>query len=194
MVNRWARRSVVRDVNRPPTPPDPAGVVAAEAFVRALYDDVAGPLFSYALRLTGDRTRAEEVVQETLVRAWRRAAELDLDTDALRGWLFTVARNLVTDLRRSDAARPTTVVDEYALSTAPAADDLERAVQSWTVAEAMTRLTPEHRAVLVETYYEGRSVADAAQRLGIPAGTVKSRTYYALRALRLALDEIGETR
>jgi RNA polymerase sigma-70 factor (ECF subfamily) len=186
-------------VNGPPRSSDPrssdtAGIAAAEAFVRALYDDVAGPLFGYALRLTGDRNRAEEVVQETLVRAWRRAAELDLAPDALRAWLFTVARNLVTDLRRSDAARPATVSDEFALSTACAADELDRAVQSWTIADALTRLTPEHRAVLVETYYEGRSVVEAAQRLGIPAGTVKSRTYYALRALRLALEEMGETR
>ncbi len=175
-------------VSAPPEPPD-----AAETFVRGLYADVAGPLFSYALRLTGDRPRAEEVVQETLVRAWSRAADLDLEPGALRGWLFTVARNLVTDLRRADAARPSTVADEHALSTAPAADDLERAVQSWTVAEALDRLTPEHRAVLLETFYDGHSVAEAARRLGIPAGTVKSRTYYALRALRLVLEEIGAT-
>lgn len=170
--------------------PDPTG----ETFVRALYDDVAGPLFGFALRLTGDRARAEEVVQETLVRAWARAAELDREPDALRGWLFTVARNLVIDMRRADAARPSTVSDEHALAAAPAADELERAVQSWTVAEALDRLTPEHRAVLVETYYEGRSVAEAARRLGVPAGTVKSRTFYALRALRLVLEELGAAR
>ena len=163
-------------------------------FVRALYDEVAGPLFGFALRLTGDRARAEEVVQETLVRAWSRAAELDLEPGALRGWLFTVARNLVTDLRRGDAARPSTVHDERALSAAPAVEELERAVQSWTVAEALDRLTPEHRAVLVTTFYDGYSVAEAAHLLGVPAGTVKSRTYYALRALRLALEEIGATR
>lgn len=182
-MNRSAARDVIPDVREPPD--------VAETFVRALYADVAGPLFGYALRLAGDRARAEEVVQETLVRAWSHAAELDLDPSALRGWLFTVARNLVTDLRRSDAARPATVADERALSAAPAVDDLERAVQSWTVAEALARLTPDHRAVLVATFYEGRSVAEAARLLGVPAGTVKSRTYYALRALRLALDEIG---
>lgn len=176
----------MEEVRGPHDPPEPA-----ETFVRALYDDVAGPLLGYTLRLTGDRARAEEIVQETLVRAWAHAAELDLDPGALRGWLFTVARNLVTDLRRADAARPSTVPDEHALAVAPAPDDLERAVQSWTVAEALGRLTPEHRAVLVETFYEGRSVAEAAVRLGVPPGTVKSRTFYALRALRLALEEIG---
>lgn len=184
-MNRSVLPSVVQVVKGPPEPD------AAEMFVRALYDDVAGPLFGYALRLTGDRARAEEVVQETLVRAWSRAADLDLEPGALRGWLFTVARNLVTDLRRSDAARPATVTDDHALSVAPAVDDLERAMQSWTVAEALDRLTADHRAVLVTTFYEGHSVAEAARRLGIPPGTVKSRTYYALRALRLALEEIG---
>ncbi|OLT19486.1 RNA polymerase subunit sigma [Pseudonocardia sp. CNS-139] len=169
------------------TPPSPD----AETFVRALYDDAAGPLFGYVLRLTGDRARAEEVVQETLVRAWRSAVHLDAGSEALRAWLFTTARNLCTDLWRRDAARPATVSDDFALASAPAADELDRAVQRWTVATALARLTPEHRAVLVETYYEGRSVAEAAQRLGVPAGTVKSRTYYALRALRLVLEEMG---
>jgi RNA polymerase sigma-70 factor (ECF subfamily) len=85
---------------------------AAETFVRALYDDLAGPLFGFALRLTGDRVRAEEVVQEAFVRAWRRAGHLDLGSGALRGWLFTVARNVITDLWRADALRPVTVSDE----------------------------------------------------------------------------------
>jgi RNA polymerase sigma-70 factor (ECF subfamily) len=146
------------------------------------------------LRLTGDRARAEEVVQETLVRAWRRAEELDRSSDALRAWLFTTARNIVTDLWRRDSARPATVADERALAAAPAADELDRAVQRWTVADALARLTPEHRSVLVETYYEGRSVAEAAARLGVPPGTIKSRTYYALRALRLVLEEMGAAR
>ncbi len=161
--------------------------------MRELYAEMAGPLFGYALRLSGDRARAEEVVQETLLRAWRRAGELDLAPGALRGWLFTVARNLVTDLRRADAARPVTVEDEHALSAVPALDELDRAVHGWTITEALARLTAEHRSVLVETFYEGRSVAEAARRLGVPAGTVKSRTFYALRALRLVLEEMGAT-
>lgn len=170
-------------------PSDPA-----EEFVRALYEEVGAPLFGYALRLTGDRERAEEVVQETLVRAWRRADVLDADPAATRGWLFTVARNLVTDQWRAAGVRPTTVSDDVALQAAPVDDGLDQALQRWVVSAALDRLTPEHRAVLVETYYEGRTVAEAAARLGIPPGTVKSRTYYALRALRLALEELGAAR
>lgn len=185
-MNWGGRGHVVGEVSGPSDSSE-----VAEAFVRALYDDAAGPLFGYALRLTGDRARAEDVVQETLVRAWVRAQDLDLEPAALRGWLFTVARNLVTDLRRGDAARPSTVADDHALSVAPAADDLERAMLSWTVADALHRLTAQHRAVLEATFYAGHSVAEAAHLLGVPVGTVKSRTYYGLRALRLALEEVG---
>lgn len=73
----------------------------------------------------------------------------------------------------------------------PAADDISRALESWTFAEALADLSPEHRSVLIETYYRGRSVSEAAAALGIPPGTVKSRSYYALRALKLALEERG---
>jgi RNA polymerase sigma-70 factor (ECF subfamily) len=167
----------------------------ADAFVRSLYDDSAGPLFAFALRLTGDRFRAEDVVQETLVRAWRRADRLDPGSDALRGWLFTVARNLVTDLRRSDAVRPVAVWDDSMSDDGPRVDDVETATQRLVLTAAIGLLTPEHRDALFAVFYEGRSVAEAAEWLGVPQGTVKSRTYYALRALRHALDEgSGATR
>ena len=70
-------------------------------------------------------------------------------------------------------------------------DETDQLLLSWVVSEALTRLSSEHRAVLLECYYRGRPVAEAARRLGIPEGTVKSRTHYALRALRLALEEMG---
>jgi RNA polymerase sigma-70 factor (ECF subfamily) len=157
---------------------------AAETFVRALYDDLAGPLFGFALRLTGDRVRAEEVVQEAFVRAWRRAGHLDLGSGALRGWLFTVARNVITDLWRADALRP--VIRRTHLRAASVADDVEQAVQRWVLADALRQLKREHGDVLIAIYYEGRTIADAAQRLGVPAGTVKSRTRHAPRATRHA--------
>jgi RNA polymerase sigma-70 factor (ECF subfamily) len=164
---------------------------ADESFVGALYAEHGAALFGYAVRLTGgDRGRAEDIVQETLLRAWRQAGSLDRDERPLRPWLFTVAAHLATDQRRRRRARPTEVGQD-GLTEAAAPDELDRALQAWQVADAMATLSQAHRAVLVETYYRGRSVTEAAVTLGVPAGTVKSRCYYALRALRLALDEQG---
>ncbi|WP_021597025.1 sigma-70 family RNA polymerase sigma factor [Actinomadura madurae] len=167
------------------------GPTADEGLLRALYSEHGGPLLGYVLRLTGgDRTQAEDVVQETLLRAWRHPEALA--GRPARPWLFTVARNLVVDAHRARRARPPeTGIDEQLMMTAAGSDDIDRALESWTVAEALAGLSPSHRAVLVETYYKGRSVAEASKALGIPPGTVKSRTYYALRALKLALEERG---
>ena len=171
-----------------------AGVDADAELVRVLHDEHAGALFTFCLRFTGDRQRAEEVVQEVLVRAWRQLSTLELGDRPVRPWLFTVARNVLTDLHRADGARPRVVADDGALAgVAVAGDEMDRAVESWTMAEALRRLSEQHREVLVHSYWLGRSVTETAQALGIPAGTVKSRTYYAVRALRLALEEMGVT-
>jgi RNA polymerase sigma-70 factor, ECF subfamily len=160
-----------------------------EDLMRALYSEHAGPLLRYAMHLmSGDRQRAEDIVQETLLRAWQHP-EAIADRPA-RPWLFAVARNLAIDAYRAKKARPHEV-GEAALEVLPGSDDADRALESWAVADALGELRPEHRNVLLETYYRGKSVAEAASALGIPAGTVKSRTFYALRALRLALEERG---
>ena len=167
-----------------------SGRVADEAFVRALYAEHGGALLRYALHLTGgDRQRAEDLVQETIVRAWRHPEAL-ADRPA-RPWLFAVARNLAVDSYRARQARPPET-GQAALDLLPAADDdADRTLESWAVADALASLRPDHRRVIVETYYRGCSVAEAAATLGIPAGTVKSRTFYALKALKLALQERG---
>jgi RNA polymerase sigma-70 factor (ECF subfamily) len=166
---------------------------AQDEVLRALFEQHAAPLLSYAIRLTGgDRGRAEDVVQETLLRAWRHPEALDPDRGPVRSWLFTVARNVAVDAHRARRARPPEV-GEDALAVVPAVDEIEQALDTWLVADALATLSPDHRAVIVETYFRGRSVADAASVLGIPPGTVKSRTFYGLRALRLALEERGVT-
>jgi RNA polymerase sigma-70 factor (ECF subfamily) len=161
--------------------------------LRALFDAHASVLLAYALRLTsGDRSRAEDIVQETLVRAWRHIDALDEEKRPVRPWLFTVAQRLAVDAHRARRSRPREVGPE-ALALVSTMDEVGPALDRIVVSEALLALSREHRAVIVETYYRGRSVAEAASVLGIPPGTVKSRCYYALRALRLALAERGVT-
>lgn len=159
--------------------------------VRLLHEEHAGPLYAFCVRFTGDPQRAEDVVQEVFLRAWRGLSATDLRTRPVRPWLMHVARNLLTDAHRAQQARPVLVADERALHEAPAVDELDRAVEAWQVAAALSRLTPEHREVLVQAHWLGYSVRETAAHLGIPVGTVKSRAYYAVRALKLVLEEMG---
>jgi RNA polymerase sigma-70 factor (ECF subfamily) len=164
-----------------------------EQLLRTLHDEHAGALWSYVVGLTnGDRAQAQDVVQETLLRAWRNPHVLVQTSGSARGWLFTVAKRIVIDEWRTARSRRERVTDtppEVAVGDA-ADQELDRQL----VSAAMQSLSMEHRAVLYECYFRGSSVAQAAEILRIPPGTVKSRTHYALRALRLALDEMGGAR
>lgn len=165
---------------------------AEDQLMRALHDEHASALWSYALRLTGgDRAKAEDVVQETLLRAWKHPRVLDQSQGSARAWLFTVARRIAIDGWRSAAARSEVTTESPPELALP--DGTERALQGWLVAEALGELSTAHREVLGLCYFQGYSVADAAATLGVAPGTVKSRTHYALRALRLALEERGVT-
>lgn len=157
----------------------------------ALYEQHGAALYSFVRRYVSDPGAAEDVVQETMLRAWRNVERVDVEFGNPRAYLFTVARNVLTDRWRAERARPTLVSDEAAVASVPSDGDVEAAVERWTVEEALQRLTLEHREVVQELYFEGRSVAEAARSLGVPAGTVKSRSYYAIRALRAAMEEMG---
>ena len=155
-----------------------------------LHDEHAAALWRFCRRLVPDDSgRAEDVVQETLLRAWRQRTILESPPPAVRAWLFTVARNIVIDQWRSPRTHSETPVAD--VPDDGTGDETDQLLLSWVMAEALCQLSPEHRAVLLECYYRGRSVAEAATRLGVPKGTVKSRTHYALRALKLALEELG---
>ncbi|MFF2518233.1 sigma-70 family RNA polymerase sigma factor [Streptomyces sp. NPDC058086] len=145
-------------------------------------------LLAYVSRmLGGDRHKAEDIVQETLLRCWRKYRSGD---EMLRPWLFTVARNLVIDGHRKKLVRPQEVDGAVWLGQeACQLDHIERMLSAVVVSEALKALSPIHQGVLYQTYYLGKTVEEAAETLGIPVGTVKSRIFYALRILRLALQE-----
>ena len=158
-------------------------VLSRERDIREAYAAHADELYGFAVRSLGDAGLAEEAVQETFVRAWRARNRFDSKIGSLRTWLFAILRNVVIDLGRARAARPR--VAEGGIE--PRVEPLDEALLAWQVEEAMRRIGEDHRRVLVETYYRGRPYAEVAEELGVPEGTVKSRVYYGLRALRVAL-------
>ncbi|MFD1517580.1 sigma-70 family RNA polymerase sigma factor [Pseudonocardia yunnanensis] len=162
----------------------------ADHFIRIVYEQAAVPLFIFAFRFTRDRTMSEDVVQEVLVRAWRRAGHLEPGSDALRAWLYATARNYLIDIWRARSKEPATVPHEQVPNAAYVADDVDRALQRRALADALDKLTPKHRDVLIERYFKSRSVAETAQELGVSPGTVKSRTHHAFRALQELISEV----
>lgn len=172
--------------------PPPAGRPAARALrpIRELHADWAGPLYVFAVRRLEDRQVAEEVVQDTLVRAWRAADRFDPDRGSEATWLFTIARRLVIDrLRRRDARPDATggLPDELAGED----HELDRVLETWQLADALDQLSDAHREAIVLCHHRGLTAREAAERLGVPVGTVKSRLFYGLKALRLQLEEMG---
>jgi RNA polymerase sigma-70 factor (ECF subfamily) len=167
---------------------EPVAEAADEEGLRAAYLAHSGELYGYARRSLSDSGAAEEVVQETFIRAWRARARFDPDLGSLRTWLFAIERRIVIDHARSRALRQTSPLPDDLVQIG---DDIEKALVGWQVEEALRRLRDEHRQVLVETYYRGRSGREVAIELGIPEGTVRSRLFYALQSLRLTLDEMG---
>jgi len=167
----------------------------SEDLPRALVDEHAAALLAYVQRLLrGDRQAAEDIVQETLLRAWKNADQVP--ERSRRPWLFVTARHLVIDAHRARRSRPAEVAAELAQMSMETAgdDDLDAALDSVLVADALRTLSPEHREVLFDSYYRGETARQIAAARGIPAGTVRSRMHYALKALRLALHERGVNR
>jgi len=161
--------------------------------VRAVYAAHGDELYRFALRSLGDRGLAEEAVQETFVRAWQAADRFDEALGSLRTWLFAIIRNVVIDLARSRAVRPPLAGHDGVTVIDLTDDAVDRVLTAWQVEEALRMLSDEHRQALIEVHYRGRAYTTVAEQLGVPVGTVKSRVYYALKAMRLALEELGWT-
>ncbi len=160
----------------------------ADAAIRDLYSHYADALHGYAERFCHGSASADDIVQETFIRAWRHLPQLTADDRPVRPWLFRVARNLLIDADRAARARPVTVPAQPAED---ARDDsgLDQVLDRQLVSAALRRLSSVHRTVLVETFYHGDSLAAVARELGIPHGTARSRLHYALHALRRQLHE-----
>jgi RNA polymerase sigma-70 factor, ECF subfamily len=158
--------------------------------MRMLYKQHAAALWRYACRLTGDATRAQDVVQETLRQAWQYPAVVNGNERSTRAWLFTVAHDMIVDDPRggrfgNDGSGPTELTGQ---------DEVSSALDRSLVADAMAQLSAEDRAVVRRAYYYGWTTAQIGADLGIAEGTVKSRLHYALRTLQQTLHEMGVAR
>ncbi len=169
--------------------------MATDDAVRAVYAAHGGELYRFARRALGDAGLAEEAVQEAFLRAWQAADRFDDRLGSLRTWLFAILRNVVIDLSRARAVRPRLArADQTGVERAldlASAEEIESVLTAWQVEEALAKISPHHRAALIEVHTKGRPYADVAAECGVPAGTIKSRVFYGLKALRLALEELG---
>lgn len=174
----------------PELPSATADAPRAAALVERLVADHGAAMHAYARRLCGDPMIAQDLVQEAMLRAWRHWDRLEDKYGSVRGWLLTVLRNLDVDRRRAVGARPKEVgivdapgpVDTYQESSS--AIELHDVENRIVLKELLSHLSDGERAVLVEVYLRDQTVEQAANTLGLPVGTVKSRTFYALRRLR----------
>jgi len=168
-----------------------------DAALRGAYEAHGGELYRFARRSLGDTGLAEDAVQEAFVRAWRASASYDPARASQRTWLFAILRNVVIDMARARRSRPVvSAVADGDLAGAPhrgdvTDDGMDQVLTTWQVEAALSGLAADHRRVLVEVHWRGRPYAEVAAELGIPEGTVKSRVYHGLRAMRSALEAQG---
>jgi RNA polymerase sigma-70 factor (ECF subfamily) len=158
--------------------------------MRTAVNAFSGEMFGFALRALGDRGQAEDAVQETFVRAWRALRRFDPALGSQRTWLFAILRNVLIDASRRRTEQPV-VIDGPEAAGAAIEDQIDGLLRSWVIEEALNRLTPEHRYAVVQVSYQGRAAVDLAVELDVPESTVRTRLFYGLKALRLALDELG---
>jgi RNA polymerase sigma-70 factor, ECF subfamily len=163
-----------------------------EDVVAAIYRDHGAALKRFVLSASrGDPQLADDVVQETVLRVWQQAPQI---TGSLRSYLFRTARNVMIDNYRKAQRRPQEAGEHDVPDPADAAGRIDDLLNKVLMEEALLRLSAEHREVLVALHYRRHTVQEASVHLSIPAGTVKSRAFYAVRALRTILDEMGVQR
>ncbi|MBI4944610.1 MAG: sigma-70 family RNA polymerase sigma factor [Actinobacteria bacterium] len=159
--------------------------------VRALYAGYGPGIFGFVFRRTGDAELSREIVQDVMTSVWRSAPRFDASRGSFRAWIFEIARNATTDAGRRAAARPRVVAEIVPDIAADASDEVESFLRTTLIRTALERLPREHRDVLDLVYFRQLTVTEAAARLRIPEGTVKSRCFYAMKNLRTAFRELG---
>jgi RNA polymerase sigma-70 factor, ECF subfamily len=160
----------------------------SEAGLRAAYDALGSEIYRMSYRALNDDGLAEEAVQETFLRAWRASDRYDPKRSSLRTWMFAIARNVTIDLARARSVRPARTGREVE-HTQEGKDTTEESLRSWEMEEALRHIGPHHRHAIVQTYYRDRPCAEVAAEAGVPVGTMRSRLYYGLKALRMVLEE-----
>jgi RNA polymerase sigma-70 factor (ECF subfamily) len=153
-----------------------------------LYRRYSRPVFGLALRRLGDRGRAEDAVQETFASIWRAARTYKPERGPGGPWLYAVARNAIVDRSRARSETPVETPEEESLAAAPP-DQAESNWIAWRVHRALEELSPNERSVIELAYWSGLSQSEVAEYLGIPLGTVKTRTRAALARLAGVLEE-----
>jgi RNA polymerase sigma-70 factor (ECF subfamily) len=151
--------------------------------LRAAYAAHSGELYRFARRSLGDDGAAQDVVQETFLRAWRSAHRYDPALASLRVWLFAIARNVVVDSARATKARPwlANLSGDQDPDSGAHPDPSERLLRGWVVEEALRRIGTDHRAAIIETYLRDRPYAEVASEMQIPVATLRTRVFYGLR-------------
>lgn len=157
--------------------------------VAAAYAEHGPSLLALATRSLRDRALAEDCVQEVFVRAWRAADRHDPDRGSVRTWLFAITRNVVVDAARARARRPPVVGGDDAPEPVDPRDAPAAVVERMRLAQALAALSPEHRQVVVEVHLNGRDYADVSRTTGVAAATLRTRMFYALKALRAHLQD-----
>jgi RNA polymerase sigma-70 factor (ECF subfamily) len=170
--------------------PHPVPTLADEQGLNQAFVAYRVELTALARRALGSTHLAEDAVQETFARAWRSRHRYDATKGSLRTWLYSIERHLLVDLSRTHHRQE--IRDRRLVPTPEAiADQVEGAIATWQVEEALGQLSEAHRSVVVEIYFRGRTSKEMADRLAVAEGTVRSRLFYALKALRLTLEEMG---
>lgn len=168
----------------------PTTATAGDEAISELWRTHSPALIRFALKLTlGDKQRAEDIVQETMLRAWRHPEVVGSGHRPIRPWLFTVTRHVAIDMWRARARREAAeeIIDDPDTELPDPAEPIEQTVTALDVRAAIAQLSTEHQQVIVQMYFHDHTVAETAEILGIPAGTVKSRSYYGLRQLRTTI-------